>query len=233
MDFLLTFGLFALVAGGFAWLIWRGAQTAKRQKADLAALAQRNGWQVAEGREGRRTVTTVTGPDGAWTLRLLPSYSTGSKSTRRSHPGSSEFRAAEPVWDGGRAVFAPRLPGAVERLQGGVGLTGFLQSAAMRTLLSRIVPPEVLDDLPNLRQWDAPAGVELTILATEDPRGADLPRIHDAIHGWTPVHARDRAPPAVMIGAEGFRMRLPACLHEAEDIAAFAERAQALAQALR
>ena len=233
MDIALGLLFFALFIGTFGWFIWRGAQIGKRRKAALAALVAARGWRMEAGREGRRQVTTLGPPDGAWTLRLRAATSSGSGNTRTRNPGSTEFRAAQPAWDGGRAIFTQRLPGGVERMQGGAGLVGLLQVKALRTLMARLVPPEVLDDLPNLQAFDAPPGVELTILATEDPRGADLAAIHTAIHGWRPAHGRDPGPAAVMIGREGFGMRLPDILHEAEDIAAFADRAQALAQALR
>jgi hypothetical protein len=83
-----------------------------------------------------------------------------------------------------------------------------------------------------LQPFDAPPGIELSILATEDPRDGNLRAIHDVIHGWKPRHSRDRGAPAVTIGPDGTLLRLPACLEVPDDIADFVETGRRLARDL-
>jgi len=233
MDDLFPFliiGLFALTFGG---IIWFGRKQEQQRIARLEALAANRGWQLELGRDGRRKTATFTAPDRAWVLRLASGYSTGGSRSRRRHPGSTEMTLAAPTWPG-QAIFIQRMPGGLEGLVGntGGGLAGFLQNSVVKTFLRRVVPPEILDSLPNLTSFEAPPGVELTILATDDPRHLDLPSIHAFVHGWRPVHRRDLPPPMVSLGRDGLRIRLGDELTEAEDIDALIGAGRTLAQGL-
>lgn len=232
MDIAITTALFLLFVAVFAWIILAQRKADQRRAAALGALAEQQGWRVARSTEGRRRVIDVAPEAGGWRLRLASGYSTGSSKARTSVPGFTAFVSEVSAWPGGRAVFSQRLPGGIDRMLGGAGMVGFLQNAAVRALLGRVVDPDTLRDLDRLQPFEAPAGIELSILSTEDPREGNLGAIHEAIHGWQPRHHRDRSPPAVTIGPEGTSLRLPFELREPDDIAAFVERGRALAGAL-
>lgn len=234
MDFVFAAAFFLVFVGVFAWIIIAQKRADQRRAAALQALAEQQGWRIARSVEGRRRVIEVAPEGSGWSLKLASGFSTGSSRNRsNSVPGYTAFVADTPAWPDGRAIFSQRLPGGVDRMLGSAaGLTGFLQNAAVKTLLGRLVDAESLRDLDRLRPFEAPAGIELSILATEDPRGGNLRAIHDVVQGWQPRHARDRSPPAVNIGPEGTTLRLPFELREADDIAAFAEAGRKLAAAL-
>lgn len=231
-DIAITTALFLLFAGGFAWLIIAQNRAQKRRAAALDALAAQQRWRLARRTEGRRRVVEIAPEGGGWSLKLASGYSTGSSKARGSVPGFTAFVSDTPAWPDGRGVFSQRLPGGIDRMLGGAGMVGFFQNAALRTLLGRLIDPDTLRELDRLQPFEAPQGIELSILATEDPRGGNLRAIHEAVHGWQPRHARDRSPPAVNIGPEGTTLRLPFELREPDDIAAFVEQGRALAAAL-
>lgn len=233
MDIAITTAIFLLFLGIFAWIIIAQRKADQRRAAALQALAEQQGWRIARSAEGRRRVVEIAPEGGGWSLKLASGYSTGSSKARTSVPGYSAFVSDTPAWADGRAIFSQKLPGGIERMLGSAaGLTGFLQNAAVKALLGRVVDTESLRDLDRLRPYEAPTGIELSILATEDPRGGNLRAIHDVVQGWQPRHARDRSPPSVNIGPEGTTLRLPFELREADDVAAFVEAGRKLATAL-
>lgn len=233
MDYLVAILFLAVFLGVFAWIIVTQSRAQKARDAAIDALAAARGWRVTRRVEGRRKVAELAPEAGGWALKLASGYGSGSGSNRASIPGFIEFRAREPAWPGGRAVFAQRLPAAFEGRIGGTGLVGFFQNAAVKTMLSRVIDPAVLDDLHRLKPFDPPPGIELTILASEDPRAFNLRAIHEVVNGWRPKMRRDRGAPAVSIGPEGTSLRLPGELTAAEDVGAFADLGLRLAQALR
>lgn len=227
---LLIIGFFVVTIGG---IIWLGRKQEQQRVARLEALAANRGWHLELGRDGRRKTATLTAPDGRWVLRLASGYSTGGSRSRRRQPGSTDMTLSKPSWPG-QAIFIQRMPGGLEGMVGntGGGLAGFLQNSVVKTFLRRVVPSDILDSLPNLTTFEAPAGVELTILATDNPRDLDLPAIHAMVHGWRPVHRRDLPPPMVSLGRDGLRLRLGDELTEAEDIDALISAAETLSQTL-
>jgi hypothetical protein len=233
MDLAITTAIFLLFLGVFAWIIIAQKRADQRRAAALEALAAQQGWRITRSAEGRRRVIEVAPLSGGWRLKLASGYSTGAAKARTSVPGYSAFVAEVPAWQDGRAVFSQKLPGGIDLLLGSAGgLTGFFQNAAVKALLARVIDADTLRDLDQLRPFQAPAGIELSILATEDPREGNLRAIHEGVHGWQPRHARDRSPPSVTIGPEGTTLRLSLELREADDIAAFVTHGQALATAL-
>lgn len=233
MEFIVPILFMAAFLGIFAWVIVTQRRAQKARDAAIDALAVQRGWRVARRVEGRRRVVELAPEGGGWSLKLASGYSTGSQKTRSSAPGFAEFRAEDPAWPGGRAVFGQRLPAAFEGRMGGTGLVGFFQNAAVRTMLSKVIDPAIVADLGRLKPFDPPPGIELMILASEDPRQGNLRAIHDAVHGWRPRVGRDRGAPAVTIGPEGTSLRLPGELLAPEDVASFAEMGQRLVEALR
>ena len=233
MDFVPPLLFMAAFAGVFGWLIVRSRRELKRQRADLEALATREGWTLETQAEGRRKVTLVRPQAGGWMLKLATGYSSGSSKSRTTVPGYSEFRADVPAWADGVAIFSQKLPLGFDQLRGGSGMVGFFQNAAFKALMGRILDPDTLREVERLEPFDPPPGIELSILATEDPRGGNLRAIHDAIQGWAPKRSRARDLPAVHIDRAGTTLRLPTQLAETEDIAAFLAHGQQLAEALR
>ncbi len=233
MDIVIPILFFAGFVGMFGWIIVSQTRAQRARDAELDALAAARGWTVTRGTEGRRRIAEIAPQGREWRLKLASGYATGGQRNRQSSPGYAEFRAAEPAWPGGRAVFAQRLPSAMLGRMGGAGLVGFFQNAALRTLLGKLVDPDTLRDLDRLKPFDPPPGIELMILATEDPRGGNLRAIHEAVHGWRPVVARDRGAPAVMIGAEGTAIRVPTELRAVPDIEALVALGERLSGALR
>lgn len=232
MDAVLPAVFFVVVFAGAAWIVITHLRKQAARAAALDTLAAGQGWQVERKTEGRRHVTTLTPAQGGWVLRVAPPRSTGSSKNRNSIPGFTEFRADTPNWPGGRAIFSQRLPGGVSNLLGGAGLAGVLQGAAVKAMLNRLVGSEVMAEIGRLQPFDPPPGIELSILASDDPRDGNLRAIHDLIHGWKPRKTRDRTPPGVIIGPEGMTVRLPTELQEPGDIAAFADMGQRLARDL-
>ena len=233
MDYLVPILFMAGFVGLFAWLIISQTRAQKARDAAIDALAAQRGWRVARRVEGRRRVVEIVPEGGGWALKLASGYTTGSQKTRSSAPGFAEFRAEDPAWPGGRAVFGQRLPMAFEGRMGGTGLVGFFQNAAVRTMLSKVIDPAIVDDLGRLKPFDPPPGIELMILASEDPRQGNLRAIHEAVNGWRPRVGRDRGAPAVTIGPEGTSLRLPGELLAAEDVASFADMGVRLVTDLR
>jgi hypothetical protein len=232
MDIIVPVLFLAGFVGIFAWIIVTQTRAQRARDAALDALAATRGWRLSRGIEGRRRVATIVPEAGGWRLRLATGHARGQRGSG-SVPGFAEFRAEEPAWPGGRAVFAQPLPGAFDGRMGAAGLVGFLQSAALRTVLARVVEPETLADLPRLQSFDPPQGIALMILSTEDPREGNLQAIHDAVHGWRPVARRDMGPPAVTIGPEGMTLRVPGEVTAPDDVAALVGLGERLSRALR
>lgn len=231
MDYgaLIAFAAFIAVFGG---IVWWAVRHERRQRAAIEALAAAEGWTIGYGREGAQPVATISPADGTWSLRLGRPFRRGSGKSSPAHPGSTELTVFEPAWPDGRVIFTQRFPGGFDRLMGGsalAGLASLLQNAALARILDGVVPAAVAADLPRMKPFDPPPGVELAILATEDPRGGDLAAVHAAVHGWTPVRSRDRSPPSLAIGPEGTVVRLAHCLTAAEDIALFVRHGLAVA----
>lgn len=219
----------------FGWLIWNGWKTGQRRKAELAARAAEAGWLVERIPAGRVTATEIRPRTGGWVLRLRPAYSRKSGNSRASDPGTTELSFDTPAWPDGLAVFSQKRHGGgtggqIAQMMGGLG--NLLETSMARALLARLIGPELAELGPRLQSYDPPAGIELAILATEDPRGADLGAIHRAIHGWKPVRARDQGPPSLTIGPGGTRLRLNYALYEVADFDRFIEIGQTLAAAL-
>jgi len=234
LESVLAILFFALFFGGFGWFIWHQLRNDRRRRAELDARAASQGWTLTRDTEGRRSITTVVDPGATWRLRLASGYSTGSSGSksRGSVSGYSEFLMPLAVWPRGAAVFSQRMPGGMDRVVAGAPLVGLLQTRVVKGMLSRIVPPELLENVAQLSSFEAPPGIELSILGTEDPRGLDLRALHAAIQEWQPRIQRRVGAPAVILGPEGLRYRLPDQLHEAEDIASFIAQGQELAQRL-
>jgi len=234
METVFAIIFFVLFFGGMGWFIWRQIRNDRRRRAELEALAQVRGWTLDRSQEGRQQIVSISPPGGDWWLKLAYPYSRNSGKTKSRIPGHTEFRAKAPAWPDGRVVFVSKMPGGFGQLAGGVtrGFVGLMQNSIVRGMLSKVVPPEILDDLDRLQPFEPPPGIELTILATEDPRGGDLQAVHEAVQGWRPIRNRDGSPPMVSIGPEGTSMRLSSCLSEAEDIAHFVDHATALAERL-
>jgi len=220
--------------GAIGWFVWSQLKKERRRKAELDALCAKRGWQIARRNEGRQRVTEIAPADQSWRLRIGAPYRRGSGKNSPTVPGYTQFHQPEPAWTAGRAVVSQRMPGGMDRLvgAGGSGLVGFLQNSAVKAVLGPLIGPDFATDLADLRPVEAPPGIELTILATATPQDLDYHALHEAIHGWTPVHSRERTPPAVTLGPEGFAMRLSHTLAEADDIALFADHAAALAHRL-
>lgn len=228
---LIFLGFFA----GFGWLVYHGWRTGRRRRAELAAKAGEAGWRVDRQPSGRVTQTEIRPAEGDWVLRLRPSYSRKSGKSRTTSPGMAELTFADPAWPDGMAVFAQKQGGRaaarMEQVMGGLG--SLLENSMTRVMLSRLIGAEMAEFAGRLRPFEPPPGIELMILATEDPRGGDLGAIHRAIHGWRPVRGRDQGPPSVTIGPQGTRLRLNYALYEVADFEAFIATGQTLAAALR
>jgi hypothetical protein len=223
--------IFVAFFGAFGWLIWSSVKATRRRQAEVDAMVQAEGWTASRNQEGRQPVVRIEPPMGDWSLRVGYPFRRSSGKTSSSNPGSTEFRAKTPNWPGGRVVFMQRMPGGMGFPAGGLGsgVAGFLQNSLVKAFLSKVVPAEILADLDRLKPWDAPPGIELMILATEDPREGNLAAVHEVVNRWRPVRSRDGGAPSVSIGPEGITVRLGTCLPEAEDMKSFVEMARRLA----
>jgi hypothetical protein len=234
MDTVIAALFFALFFGGMGWFIWSQIRKDRRLKAELDALCAARGWQIDRRKDGRRPVTEIAPADGAWQLRLSHPYRRGSGKNSPTVPGQTEFRSRSPAWASGRAMVGQRMPGGMDQLMGGSksGLAGFFQHSAVKSVLSATLGQELVSDLTELRPVPPPPGVELTLLASSPPEGLDWNALQDAIHGWTPVHSRERTPPSVRLGPDGFALRLSCQLSEVEDIVRFVDHASDVAARL-
>jgi hypothetical protein len=232
MEILVPVLFFSLLLGVFGWLMVSQSRQQKAREAALHAIADQQGWNVERRTEGHRKVTVLSPRGGGWVLRLGSPIRTGGSKSRTSIAGFSEFRADLPNWPDGQAIFSPQMPGRLELKVGAPGLASILQNAAVKAVLNHVVGSDVLADIGRLSPFEAPPGIALSILASEDPRARNLRAIHEVVHGWKPHHHHDRSPPAVILGPRGTTLRLSTSLYEADDIVAFIETGRGLAREL-
>lgn len=224
---------FFLVMGGLVWLVRRDIQTKRRRRAALEALAAAKGWRLETGRDGRRKLVTLSDPADGWALFLAGGYRHGKGNSRGRTPGYTEMRLPARLWPRGTAIFAPPGPlNSFQAIAGGSGLAGLLNNSLAGAMLRDVVPPDAAEDVAGLVRFEAPAGIDLIILATEDPRGLDLTAIRDAVQGWRAQGQNGAGQPTVTLLPDAVVYRLPEILREAEDVESFAAQGADLARRL-
>lgn len=219
--------LFLLGMGAF---VWTQIRNDRRRRAELDALAARRGWQVFRLREGRRQLTRVLPPDGAWELEIAAPMHRRARKTSSVIPGHTRMRCARPAWTQGRALIQRAGPGTA--LIGNDRVLGFLNSRPVQAMLSAALGPDMAEDLASLRPVPAPPGIALSIMASTPPQGLDHAALQRAIDDWHPARSRDGSPPSVRLGPEGMTLSLPHNLIETPDIERFVDHGTALAATL-
>lgn len=217
-------GLFFVV---FSALVVAMLRRERARDAALAAFCAARGWSLTETRQDRRRLRTITPATGDWRLVLRgPKQSRGTSRSTASR-GSSEIRFPDPVFTGGLAVLAP-APGAG---MGGaaVAVLGFVDAVLPRALLHRLVGEEFADHIGDLKDYPAPGGSGMMILATTDPAfSLDLGAAAQALATATARLGDMPAPPTIMAGTSGMGLRVGVELRDTDRIAALVEIAQAL-----
>jgi len=234
-DTLRVLLIFLLFIASFAGLIFWSTRLERKRQEAFQALADERGWRYENQRgsgRGKPSQLLFTSPqsDAPWQLRIGRRRSGGGgKTTRTSHPGSTEFRAPTPGLPGGLAVFMPEVGGGLTGAASAV--MGAFDNKIGRKLLSYAVGPEVGEHVGSLQPFEAPAQSRLSVMATADPSlWFDMNVIGRAIHSWNPQRGANRAPPRVMIGTEGVTVTLNYEITDPQMIADFVALGQDIMQ---
>lgn len=170
----------------------------KRRRAKrLTEFARTRGWLCTHswgltGPGKRYTIRPETGGD--WELCVRRSSSAG---YHAHHPGRTEFRSAVPRFPGEFVIFTET--GGFTRGFGVIAAVFRVVGRVLgRTVAGWIYGRELGENLPCLRPFEAPAGIELGIFATSDPREQfDLEAISRGIYNMSDGR---RLRPAIQIG---------------------------------
>ncbi|MCC5987163.1 MAG: hypothetical protein JJT95_05725 [Pararhodobacter sp.] len=220
----------------FGAILFFSIRAERRLQAALRAMAEERGWEYQTSRTrgmGRRSATsgfTVT-PNGAaadWRLEVKRRSSSGSSgrkgAIRTSNPGRAEFRAAEPTFRGGLAMFTTgALGGAIGIGQGNMAssLMGMFDNKIGKTVLSHFMGADMGEHVGQLQSFPAPEGSGLTVMATADPSMFfDMEAIGEALRCWKPAKGSP-GNPQLVVGEAGIRLFLSKQITDAETVASF------------
>lgn len=211
----------------------------RRLQAALHELAESRGWHyradTARGFGQRRagksfTITPDSASDG-WTLEVARRSSSrgGSRSGRKglsttvTNPGRAEFRAPEPAFRGGLAVFTTGATGAAMGHGHGAAaesLMGLFDNRIGKAVLGHVMGSDVGEHVGQLKSFPAPAGSKLTVMATADPSMFfHLKAIDDALAGWKPARGFIKSSPQLFVSEAGMRLFLNQQVTDPESVA--------------
>jgi hypothetical protein len=225
--------LLVLLAIGLAIAVvalWLRLSAVTRREA-LQALAARRGWalNLTEGKLGRPAA-----------LRLQPRGGSGWQVTarRESAPGialrpkseATDYEAPDPDWPDGLLVIGPTLP-----LGGGLPETPTspttLDGPVGQAILARLLGADHVRLGPDLQPFAGPVG--LVVVATTDPtHRIDLAEVGKLYLAYGEREPDPACWPAMMLGADGFSLRLRHEVKRADKMEAFIDFAQDLSRIL-
>lgn len=221
--------LAALIAAGFGGALWLRQREIANHEA-MQALAARRGWSLNVSKQalGRPAVLRLSARSGvhwqAEARRLAPSTPIGGATGQ-----TTDFRGPDPVWTDGLLVLGRIGPDAL-RDQAHQMLEGARGHSAQK-LLGQAASASVLPLIERLTARPAPDG--LTILATDDPsRVADFNDVAKLIRDWPAQRSSDKGQPVLILGPDGFRMRLGHGTSSAEQMEQFIDLALSICRVI-
>lgn len=210
----------AVFIGGFVVIIVWSLRVERNRQTALRTVVERHGWEYAHspGTSRRAAHLCITPTDAGWRLDIRRRRNRGKH--RGQDPGRSEFVSPTPYFQNNLVMLIG--PGA-RGLTGAMGaLSGVLDNAFGRGLLSRLFGPEIAEHAGNLRNYAPPEGSGLSVLASDDPTPLfDLPAIGAHLSAWPRQRGANAGPPVVMIHSEGLRVALNYELDDPARIEAF------------
>ncbi|SMY07938.1 hypothetical protein [Flavimaricola marinus] len=221
--------LVVVIACGFAGMLWLRQREIANHEA-MQALAARRGWSLNVSNQslGRPAVLRLSARSGvhwqAEARRLAPTTPFGGATGQ-----TTDFRGPEPIWPEALLVIGPSGRDALVD-QAHQMLDGTSGGSAQK-LLGQAASAAVLPMIDQLTAQPAPDGV--SILATQDPsRAFDLKDIAKLIREWSAQRANDMSQPIVILGPDGFRMRLGHGTSSAEQMEQFIDLALAIGRVI-
>jgi hypothetical protein len=218
-----------LLAAGFGGMMWLRQREIANHEA-MQALAARRGWSfnVSKQTLGRPAVLRLSARSGvhwqAEARRLAPATPIGGATGQ-----TTDFRGPDPVWSEGLLVVG-RISADALKEQAHQMLDGARGHSAQK-LLGQAAGAAVLPLIDGLAAQPAPDG--LTILATEDPsRVADFKDIAKLIRDWPAQRSTDKGQPVLILGPDGFRMRLGHGTSSADQMEQFIDLALAICRVI-
>lgn len=222
-----------VLAGGLAYAFWHAHKTEQRRQADYRAFAQRRGlsFEFRPARHRQPAELRFAQTDGGASLIVTRSHSKKSGNSTTRVAGHSVVRLPDPRMPGGMAVYAP--PMAKGLAASASVLLGALDNGLARMILGKLLGDEIGAHLGQLRDFPAPSGTDLTILASVDPTPMfDSTAIATAIDA-APTGRNAEGKTMVLLTETGLQLRVARDLNEAPEIEALLDAALTLAQALR
>ncbi len=199
----------SVLSGALVFLWLKQQQIAQREA--FQSLAARRGWAltVTEQKLGKPAI-----------LRLTSRSGTGWHAETRLDAGdqngqarilATEFYAAYPQWPDGSLVLT-----LATQDEGDRGSQDLSEPDLVKRV-SQFIPDGIV---AQLQSFVAPSG--LTVRATVDPLFRfDLPEIAKTTTSWQPQRRGTDGQPVILIGAEGFRVRLGHGMRRADEMEKF------------
>lgn len=241
----------------FGAIVFFSIRAERRMQAALRELAEARGWSFEThstrgfGRRAARKGFTLSpaGAGGDWKLDVTRRSSSSGVSvgvsgkrgrsrsrsrnrTRSTNPGRAEFRAPEPTFRGGLAVFTTGATGAAMGAgQGGLAdsVMGIFDNKLGKTVLSHLMGADMGEYAGQLKSWPTPEGSGITVMATADPSlFFDMEAIGAALGNWKPAKGFFNSSPQLIIGEAGVRLFLNQQITDADSIARFIDLGQEL-----
>jgi len=218
--------LLVLIALGLAVAVvalWLRLRQATQREA-LQALAARRGWglSITGQRLGRPSVLRLSPRAGhTWLVTVRGEPVDGLQ--LRQPPQSTEFTAEEPQWADGLLVIAPLLQdsAALSRLDSPEG----------QALLARMLGDDMVGYAAVLRHY--PGAEPITVLASADPaHRIDRGDIGKMFATWAAQAPQSDAMAVMILGSDGFRLRLRTGIARADRMEAYIDLALDLVRIL-
>ncbi|MCB1391392.1 MAG: hypothetical protein KDK12_19955 [Rhodobacteraceae bacterium] len=219
--------LAALVLSAVAFLVV-SLRTERKRRAGYLAMAERRAWdyEFVRARGNRPAEVRFADPVSGIALVVTRRLSRKSGSTTTTRGGATVAHLREPRLAGGLAVYTPPLD--KDLASAATTMLGILDNSVGRFLVGRLLGEEFSQHVGQLVEQPVPAGADVSILASVDPRPVVDAR---AMARALSVFPGDKA--MAMVSDEGIRLRIGRALAEPEEIERLFDTALALGRDLR
>lgn len=231
-DWLIYAGIGVFVIGIAVQSLRRRDRAAQLVR-DLESYAEVRGFRVDQPGSQRRNTTQINMTDPMTGLALSirmegPGAETGPGLKR----GFTALLLPEVRLDGGLAVYLlPLLPSSAGVVS---SFSGALDNPVARRVLGKLVGPDIGDTIGRLREFPAPDGVDLSILADVDPsQRFDAAAIARALDGMPKDRKTTNPRSFITISGRGLELRTSYALASMAQIEAFLETGETLQAALQ
>lgn len=218
--FLILIALGLAVAVLALWLRLRQAT----QREALQALAARRGWglSITGQRLGRPSFLRIS-PRAGHTWQVSVRGEAGEGLRLKNPPQSTEFAAVEPQWADGLLVIAPLLQDSA--------VLSHLDSPEGQALLARMLGDDMAGYAAVLRHY--PGAEPITVLASADPaHRIDRGDVGKMFAAWNAQAPQSDTMAVMILGSDGFRLRLRTGIARADRMEAFIDLALDLVRIL-